>query len=436
MVNLDTGKMEKIVDDIYHNRCILFLGPSVKSVKKQKERFSSQDIYSGHLKELLEKENITFSEDSKDSYYYYVQKYMSRNGPVKTRTMFAEFDKNKYQPSSIYRLLAKLPFNTIVNVGSDTLMTDTISNENYTHKFYYYDHSKPAVTFLKDLPDKTQLVYNLLGSDKDYDSRILTEATRLKFMHDIASNKPLPANVLSRFDISGSASKSFIFLGFDFEEWPFRFLLHVLNIPKNELSFSAKSAASNIAVFTEEFYNDKFGMEFISDTNESFAGKLIVEYRKKYGVAISQKKAFISFHPDDMKFVDGFKKYLKAPKLEKLIKFSTRDEIFGEVKGKVFQETALSQYNIYIPFISIEFLNDDNFLSELQYVLANRKIRVFPIMSGACDAEAYIENFKSQVRHIFPEENEDDDEMYLGAISGDLGEVYNSIINTIKSAIR
>ena len=67
------------------------------------------------------------------------------------------------------------------------------------------------------------LVYNLFGSLDETESIVLTEEDQLEFIRNVVKDDPrIPEEILGQFD----HRKTYLFFGFDLENWQFRLLLH------------------------------------------------------------------------------------------------------------------------------------------------------------------------------------------------------------------
>ena len=130
-------EMNKLLEDIRNNRCILFLGPLMTVVRHKGKRMPVGAQFSAHIIDRLKDSGVLANagEASKNPYYL-MAKYIKQVGG---RANFdREFDilrSRFFNPlSSIYRFLADIPFNTIVNFGSDHLIEDSLTRAGY--EFY------------------------------------------------------------------------------------------------------------------------------------------------------------------------------------------------------------------------------------------------------------------------------------------------------------
>jgi hypothetical protein len=140
--------------------------------------------------------------------------------------------------------------------------------------FYWFRKRKP-VKPVATTPEQP-LVYSLFGNPTESDSLVLTESDLLDFLVNVVKNTPpLPAHLTSRLCNHDS---SFLFLGFGFQRWYIRILLHVLKThnPRN------RSLALEEAHFFDHpdkpqtviFYGKAHRLQFRQESWEAFANKL------------------------------------------------------------------------------------------------------------------------------------------------------------------
>lgn len=431
-------EIRKILEDINNNKCILFLGPLMTTVKNKGKRKSLTEIYCDNILENFKDDIIIFDEAAKRNPYFLTTKYIKHVNKDKAVVQMEElkptFDLLDKLSSSVYFLLSKLPFNTIINFGSDRLMQNALKRNGFEFSDKYYNYNGEYQQYIVGLEENHQLVYNLLGSITDPPSQILTEEDYLLFIKRIVTWPTLPDNLLSRIKEDLGKTKSYVFLGFNFEEWPFRFLLDVLQLPKATSSVTSILPGYNIALMTQEFYLEKFGLKFMNQNPEEFAKTLINEYLKKYKPS-NHSKGFIFYHDNknDTDIVKEFNEFLNTSKLGKRIEFWSEDKVLA---GEVTDEDVSSHFNessVYIPFISNKFLNDPKHSNRLKNLLKKPGVLIFPIIVSNCTYEIDFPEFVSPKYEILPAKGK----TLINAMAPvPSAEDYIKIIKTINSNIR
>src|SRR5262249_59238010 len=113
------------------------------------------------------------------------------------------------------------------------------------------------------------------------DSLVLTASDLLDFLVTVAKDKPpLPKDLTSRFS---NPSTSFLFLGFGFQQWYFRILLHIskAHSDRRNLSLALEDAsffAHPDQLQTVLFYNEQYRIEFRQESWQAFADELSRRY--------------------------------------------------------------------------------------------------------------------------------------------------------------
>jgi len=429
----------KILEDIKNQRCILFLGPLMTTVRYKGRETSLTEMVCSQVTETLVANNIlTQGIDVQRNPYYVMSKYINYLGGRKQlEDQFVTLNSKFVEgPSFAYNSLSKIPFNTIINFGYDHLMESALYEGGYEFQFEYYDYSGDRKQYLKDsddpasiLDDKKQLVYNLLGSLFEKRSQILTEDDQLEFMRQIAGDRKIPDNVISRIR-DDKEGKSYIFLGFNFEEWPFRFLLDLLDVPKKmKTSASPKLRNYNIALMTQEFYEERFGLKFLNASPEEFTRELIEEYNK---IIFAHKHGYISYHTSDEEYVNAFLGHLENAGLSKRINFWHKANLEGgELTNKVIGE-QIEKATVYIPFINRHFVNDPDLQQEMRSMLARPNAMIFPVISRNCEYQFRFQDLKRKAALMLPKENS----WLVTATKPPTDDDYVSMIKKINSKIR
>jgi hypothetical protein len=148
---------------------------------------------------------------------------------VATREFFGRF---KGQTTDFHRHLAALPFKLCISTTPDEFMAQAFRGAGKvpTHAHYNYKRAAQDVTTPPDVD--RPLVYALGGCCDDEASLVLTESDLIDFVVSIVrGDPPLPAFVKGRL---GDHRTTFLFVGFEFQNWYLRVLLRVLGIYGHE----------------------------------------------------------------------------------------------------------------------------------------------------------------------------------------------------------
>jgi len=422
------GKINaNILTAIKENRCILFLGPLMSSFSENNQNISHTELFCKELSKELDINHILFDEKAKNNPYHLTAKYLSNGKKI------ADLEKSITEiiykkESHLYYDLALLPFNTIVNFGFDYLMKDALNKRGFEFEFRYYNYQGPEIQHL-EVDNNIQLCYNIYGVKHRPVSRIHTEGDLLKFLRCINSGPKLPDDLLTRIKQNDEDSKAYIFLGFDFEDWTFRFLLDTLEIPKTDLSITTQTQGTNIALMTSDFYKDRFGLTFLEEPLIDFVKDLINAYKPA-----EHKFGYISYHENDEHFRDNISLFVDNSKLVQTrgISFWDKSKLLAHEIANEEKKKRIDEATIYIPLISINFLNDPELKKELKEAINRDDVLVFPIILKNCPWTNSFRDLEKKAKVILPGKNK-----VLKTSDKDPGDDdYQRIVNIINSKIR
>jgi hypothetical protein len=369
--------IEQLINDIKNNRCILFLGPNIQTFKENDNKWVSHtELYCSKLQAELETHEVIYDHGACDNPYYMAGKFFDIN-----KEKLSEGKKNEkeseiinlvYQSrdADIYEGLASLPFNTVINFGFDHLLDKTLEKEGFEFESRFYHYRGPEMVSLQVDKD-IQLVYNLFGSIKKpkfASSVIKNEKQQLEFLRTINSSPKLPNDLLKRIKedtTSADGKKSYIFLGFRFAEWPFRFLLDTLEIPKESRCSITPKGSDEIAIMISDFYEDRFGIQFSQESPSAFLDKLVKAYEN---ISTKHKYGYISYHTNDKDDIRDFKTNLMGHKLtlRRNIQFFDRPMIPPDELEEARVKKELQRSTVHIVFVSPESIIDKDFQAEIK----------------------------------------------------------------------
>jgi len=386
-------KIDELIKYIKANRCILFLGPQAPTFNFGDDTDiweSHTDLYCSNLKKELISDKVVFDPDAGNNPYYLATKYIHRidennRFDVELRKEAEDkeneiFKKVYDRESDIYNELAVIPFNTIINFSFDDFMCRALKKGGYqfAYDFYNYNGTEPKIL---QVDDDMPLVYNLFGdATEDGKSRIKFERDQILFLRKINSTPSLPTRLKDRIK---DESKSCIFLGFNFNEWPFRFLLDTLGVPRSELSLTLISDSASVAVMTYDFYNECFGIRFLKQSPNRFIYDLIKAYKASI---VEHKYGYLSYDDANESTASTFSSYLKPHNLNRKrgIKFWDRSMVqSGVIKEQI--KINLDKSTIYIPFLSNDFITNPDYEEEVNYIMSKKDVLIFPVIVRNCD---------------------------------------------------
>ncbi len=241
----------RLLRNIVRGKCILLLGPDITEDTAD----SAQPCFNVRLANRLA--DVVASKIAvcdRDDLAHVAQLYLTHR--MGDRTELELEVEDFYQPqqaqrSDIHDCLAALPLSLCITTTPDKLMVNAFKQAGKTPTLAYY-HFRSGGSARLGLPDAARpLVYQLYGHIGDSSSLVLTETDQLDFLVNVISNRPeLPPELASQFS---DPDMSFLFVGFGFQHWYLRILLHVLRkeLPKN--------APRSLALEGTQFFADPQG---------------------------------------------------------------------------------------------------------------------------------------------------------------------------------
>jgi hypothetical protein len=246
--DLNDKDWQKLIRNIERGKCVLMLGSDIPLATGDSDEPSLTTLLSRQLAERIAgKAKIFDPDDLPYVAYHYLE---NRVGDRDDLEMEAENFYQDYEnhTTKLHECLAQLPFSYCISITADNLMINAFKNASKapTEAFYHFrSGNKPlAVNPSVNAP----LVYKLYGAITDSRSLVLTETDLLDFLGNVISGRPeLPPELTRLFS---DAEISFLFIGFGFQRWYMRILLHLF---RNQL---AKTPPRSLALENTRFFSD------------------------------------------------------------------------------------------------------------------------------------------------------------------------------------
>lgn len=400
---LKRRQWSNLLQALSNQSCVLLLGPGVLTVEGGK--LSLNEKLAEKLTVDLKEADIDFDNGNKHNLTYIMQRFLTIDDVIPNDPGFEAklfFEKNAQQPNTILNNLASLPFNLVVNTSPDDLMIKAFkNNRKYKTVHRHYNHRKEINSDDEFETPSTEapLVFNLFGYYKKPESLVLTESDQIAFVSNVVKdNPPLPPKILRQFD----NLKTYLFLGFDWEEWHMRLLLNSLNLSKESMIISSSPERYKVTTSTKEFYQSSFRFEFINENLDSFVQLLKERFNEFQEENPSNKQIVIAASEEDETYRDQLATHLaplknKAPCWHEGM-VSAGDEV--TIVKKQFWDKA----DIILLLISAKMLDSD----ELNLVLQKQKedkVKVIPIILKSCDWESIPE--LTMMSLILPQDGSD-----------------------------
>jgi len=317
-----TKDWRRLVKAIQNRQCILILGPGAAVDPDNPDA----PPLSRQFARFLSKKIGTAADDSKPANLFYVaQRYCNLTNHE--RWDLEDEVKDFYSPfesrtTELHRCLAQLPFRLCITTTPDSFLLNAIDNineKNPQSEFYRFRGAQSETQIFT--PDETHpIVYELYGSLRDPGSLVLTENDLLDFLvRVVSSTPPLPPLIT---DELAKKENAFLFIGFGFQQWHVRILLHALGthshrnpslVLESEDFFKHSDQALTTAFFEQ---SHKFSFRKLSVA--TFVGKLQGSFIKAYETPESSP---LKPMPEDAPIVFLCYKHTNLDKVELIERF-------------------------------------------------------------------------------------------------------------------
>ncbi len=391
---------KNIIKDLNRQRCIVLLGPKLATFNQGGENVLIEEALAEHIAELLEDNDVEYEASARNNLSYVAQRFLTipgvRNVDLED-TVYDFLDDNTEEIPIVYTQIAELPVYMVINTTPDTFMLRALRKAGKRPMFSYYNfqlnhNSRRGESSeeldLHNIGTDRPLVYNIFGSLEDPESLVITENHQLDYIRNLVQgNPPIPDTILSQFD----RRKSYLFLGFNVENWQYRLFLDTVNMENNSAAVSPKVKGLQTSKVTESFFKDRFGFDFVEDEVEGFVANLHQQMVnpdtvKKYHI-------YISYAHNDEHLLEGLTKAFIPQETRGLITVWHKGLLMaGESQNEAIQKN-IEKADVVLLLVSADLLADDEVMDvEMQWISARKKsrdVKVIPVVGRACDWQSH-----------------------------------------------
>lgn len=248
-----------LLKSLANQQCVLLIGPGL---------LPGENLFLDLLQHLgIDPENLPGSLPRDVAMVYPADNlFLFPNDAARTRTWrrFDEFYERHFEKlRPLYTRIAKLPFPVVINTMPDLGLRRSFEQDGILHQFSYYDYRGTPEPYdrIGFPPRDTRLLFNLLGVLSDHNSLVLTHDDLFGYFSQILGDKKLSSELYIDLSHTLKNATDFIFLGFQFDQWPTQMLLRLLNPERNKgLQYAVNPA---LATETRIFFADQFEVEFV-----------------------------------------------------------------------------------------------------------------------------------------------------------------------------
>ncbi|MBK8968465.1 MAG: toll/interleukin-1 receptor domain-containing protein [Lewinellaceae bacterium] len=400
---LTDREWKNLARDLHQQRAILFLGSRLTTAPGTGRPL--KELLAEHLTTILEQEGVSYEKNATHRLHYIAQRFLTipKIRRIDLEDEVVEFYKKQApQLPELYRHLAQLPFSLIVNTGPDELMAQALhqagkpaAQQSHYNLRRERDQPLPA-TFSPERP----LVYNLWGTLKDPESLVLSQEDRVEFIKNVVKGNPaIPNQVMSHFD----ERKTYIFLGFNLENWDIRLLLDCFKLSKENTTLSPQLDNYPLRPETRSFYEDRYRFVFIDQEISRFASDLGAQFEQLAPAHVpkpagSVKRLVLLHHENDADRECCLRLHAQlSPWIQEgsLQIWHPGAALYGDVTAQMQEQIA--QADVVMPVLSVDFLADSSQKPLLEQALERHKagsLRLVPLLFRACNwEETSLSNF-------------------------------------------
>lgn len=316
MIPLNEQDWDRLLESLNRGNCVLLCGPDLSGPEGiPADNRSLTSVLAMKIAESLPVDMKPVSNDLA----HVAQIRYNRDGD---RSDIEIEVKRFYKPlegltSTFYQDLASLPFAAYLTTIPGHFLSNAFSVDRPPQlDFYHFRKFRPAKVFEKHSP----IVYHLYGDITAIDSLVLTETELLEFLVNIVRGAPpLPPFIAAQL---AHPQTSFLFLGFGFQRWYTRVLLHALQTYNHRNRSMAVEAATFFnhpdSRHTALFFEKEHKIEFRQHSWAEFAAELRRRYEQQGPSAKQQElppdapKVFLCYDSRDREHVKDIEAHLQA----------------------------------------------------------------------------------------------------------------------------
>ncbi len=389
-----TLNWENLLAGFRRKRCILMLGPRIGTVQTSEGIIPMLEWLSIQLSKELENQGVRFDQNEKRNLNYIAQHYLRMPGFDRTDlTKFVErfvLKCAEMETPPIYHDLAKLPVRVFVSTTPDDFIVRALRQAGREPMVFTYNFnltseshrgSQTRLPPVEQISVKRPLVINLLGSADNRESFVLSETDEMDFIEKVVRrDPPIPDSILNLFD----RENSYLFFGFNLENWQFRLLLKSLKLDDHNLTVSPQTDNYPITDITRDFLEEQFNFIFVDDAMASFAQKV-----SQLTTQNEAENLFISFAPSDSKYGEKLVKYFHPLRLSHPnLQIWNRNLLEPGQNMRDAIEKRVKSATHFMLLISPDYLSDDAVMAEeFQLILDQCKsgtAEIIPILLRPC----------------------------------------------------
>ena len=391
-------KKNDLIRDFKGNRCILLLGPKLATFEKDGVKITIEEGVASHIVSYLDDYNISYDESFKHHMAYVAQRFMTIPGirSVDLEDVVTDFIEDHAQGvPAVYHEIAKLPILLAINTTPDEYLASALlkKGKQSISSYYHFQNTKDNPQAVPEshfdplnLTIQAPWVFNLFGTYQKPESLVLTQNHHLDFVRNVVKDSPkLPDELLSHFD----RRKTYLFLGFDMDNWQYGLLLDSLKLLPSNTTLSPRMANEEpLPAVTRELLASRFNFHFIDQDVEEFVGEINTLLRMETEQE-HQHLYIISTETDDS-FRDELCRHLAPLEREGNITIRHRGQVGLSDNEDQQASEWIAKADVVLIITTAELLADSKYaqadlkLAETRYEHNNHELSMYPVLAKAC----------------------------------------------------
>jgi hypothetical protein len=349
-------QLELLAEQIELGKCVLVLGPWASLVSGE-----AQPVSTLLARSLGQELAAPVPEPDDLPMVATAFQRQFEGGRLILERMAANFLRSQTEPGDLLRAVAQLPFRIILTTAQDNLLQRAFAaaGKPCNESWYKINQTQPDAF---DETSSCPFVYQLFGKvlDKGSDSLILTQQDRMDYLDSVqgvGKETRLPPALRKAMQ----DARCFLFLGFDYEHWYLRVLLHVLKFSeKAELVFGLPEnlPQNGFSAGVAAFFSAQYKFSFFGENALDLLGKLrekLTHFSQPTDLSVGRRRLLYLNAPEDAALVTELDRSLRQLK-EKfgIVASSIHDILPGENEEEA-RRRAVAEANLILPLISADF---------------------------------------------------------------------------------
>jgi hypothetical protein len=426
-----------LVRALQNRACIVVLGPNAATMERGGKEISLHALLKEYLIGELKSREPGVKLVAQPSLEYvaklledviFVQEvlrtpsYLRENARAALNGIVAAFyERYTFEDFPVYGQLARMPFHFVVETSPAPYLAQALDHENkFDAKCAYYHYANPTHNNSirigeNDLRPDAPLVYQLFGSVEQPDSMIVTERDQLVFLDAILQQENtagIPNSVAIHFTSSKTQvgaqqfDKTFVFLGFDFNAWHLRLIMHLIGRYQRQKETYALQEISGVAELTAFFYQNNFDVRFVDTPARQFLAHFEHEVQRPAAVAAApvtgKLKVFLMYAREDESVKVGLDVQLNPLKRTEFIETWDESQIIAGSEKDEEISSRLEAADIVLLLVTANFFGSDQiFDRQLAIALRRHEAKqavVIPLLMRNCSwAESPLDQLKNTI---------------------------------------